>query len=79
MTKTIRKMSPRLFDYDNRIEKLGKASCPLDRLDARIDWEIFRPDLEAIFAKPAKGHGGRPRHDIVIMFKILVLQCYYNN
>ena len=78
MTKTIRKMSPGLFDYDNRIEKLGKASHPLDRLDRRIDWEIFRADLETIFAKPAKGHGGRPRHDVVMMFKILVFERYYN-
>jgi hypothetical protein len=28
--------------------------------------------------REAKGPGGRPRHDAVMMFKILVLQRYYN-
>jgi len=51
---------------------------PLERLDKRIDWELFRSDLETLVKKEAKGPGGRPRHDVVMMFKVLVLQRYYN-
>jgi len=76
--KTIPKQNPGLFDYENRMRKLEEGPDPLARLNARIDWEIFRPNLERVFKKEAKGPGGRPRHDVVMMFKILVIQRYYN-
>jgi len=78
MKKYIAKLVPGFFDYDQRLEKLSQASQPLERLDARIDWEMFRPTLETLILKQGKGPGGRPRHDLVMMFKILVLQRYYN-
>lgn len=78
MIKTIQKKYPGLFDYDQRLQKLGESEPPLDRLDKRINWEMFRGELEAFVNKEAKGPGGRPRHDVVMMFKILVLQRYYN-
>jgi len=74
--ETIPKQHPGLFDYENRMKKLGEGPDPLARLNARIDWRMFRPDLERTFEKEAKGPGGRPRHDMVLMFKILVLQRY---
>jgi len=76
--KTIPKQNPGLFDYENRMKKLEEGPDPLARLSARIAWEMFRQDLERAFEKEAKGPGGRPRHDVVLMFKILVLQRYYN-
>ena len=50
----------------------------LDRLDQVIDWEKFRPTLEKTFEGLAQGPGGRPRYEVVMMFKILVLQRYYH-
>jgi IS5 family transposase len=76
--KTIPKPQPGLFDYDNRLKKLERGPDPLARLNARIDWTIFRHDLERAIEKEARGPGGRPRHDVVMMFKVLVLQRYYN-
>ena len=76
--KTIPKQNPGLFDYENRMRKLEEGPDPLARLNARIDWEMFRPNLERVFEKESKGPGGRPRHDVVMMFKILVIQRYYN-
>ena len=72
--KTIPKQQPGLFDYDNRLKKLEQGPDPLARLNARIDWKIFRKDLERAVAREPKGPGGRPRHDVVMMFKVLVLQ-----
>lgn len=43
-----------------------------------IKWEIFKPILTKIFKKEAKGPGGRPPYDYVMMFKILILQRLYN-
>lgn len=78
MTKNIEKKQPGLFDYENRMEKLSQIACPLERLNERIDWEMFRPQLEEVFTREAQGPGGRPRYDLVMMFKVLVLQRYYN-
>lgn len=78
MNKFIKKMSPGLFDYDQRLDKLSRTAQPLERLDARINWEMFRLPLEELLLKKGKAPGGRPRHDLVMMFKILVLQRYYN-
>ena len=76
--KTIPKQQPGLFDYESRMKTLERGPDPLARLNARIDWKIFRQDLERAVEKEARGPGGRPRHDVVMMFKVLVLQRYYN-
>ena len=78
MNKTTEKQAPGLFDYQDRMKKLSQTGSALEKLDARIEWEQFRSQLETAVAKKAKGPGGRPRHDVVMMFKILVLQRYYN-
>lgn len=68
-----------LFDEQIRLEKLSKKQDPLERLTAHIDFEYFRLPLEAALrpsVDPSKG--GRPAYDVVLMFKILILQRYYN-
>lgn len=76
--KIIRKRNPGLFDYENRIKELSLGPDPLGRLNERIDWEMFRSRLESAFIREVRGPGGRPRYDVVMMFKVLVLQRYYN-
>jgi len=66
------------FDVELRVEWLEAKGDPLSRLDAVIDWEGFRPLLVQVLAKPAKGPGGRRANDPVKMFKLLVVQRYYN-
>jgi hypothetical protein len=75
---TIPTQQPGLFDYDNRMKKLARGPDPLARLNARIDWTIFREDPERTVKKEARGPGGRPRQDVVMMSKVLVLQRYDN-
>lgn len=68
-----------LFDEQVRLEKLSKKQDPLERLSGHIDFDFFRKPLQAFFDKdidPSKG--GRPAYDYVLMFKILILQRYYN-
>ena len=68
-----------LFDEQFRLEKISNQKDPLEKLRAHIDFEIFRSTLEKIQEKNRDGNlGGRPRYDLVMMFKILVLQRYYN-
>lgn len=66
------------FDQDIRLSKLSQLGDPLERLNKGIDFEIFREILEQHLIKQAKGKGGRRAYDYVLMFKILILQRYYN-
>lgn len=50
----------------------------LEKLNGRIDWEIFRRVLEEHLRKEDRGKGGRRPYDYVMMFKIMILQRYYN-
>jgi IS5 family transposase len=51
---------------------------PLEKVTAAVDWEIFRPILNTAFHKEVRGVGGRTPWDYVLMFKILLLQSWYN-
>lgn len=66
------------FDADIRIEKLISLGDPLHKLSKGINFEIFRPTLELSLSKLAKGAGGRPPYDYLMMFKVLILQRYFN-
>jgi IS5 family transposase len=66
------------FDQDIRLSKLEKLGDPLQKLDKHIDFEIFRNILEDVLTRLAKGKGGRRPYDYVLLFKILILQRYYN-
>ena len=66
------------WDQDFRLSKLSKLGDPLERLNKGIDFEIFRELLESRLSKLSKAPGGRPPYDYVLMFKILILQRYYN-
>jgi transposase, IS5 family len=66
------------FDQDIRLSKLTQLGDPLERLKQGIDFELFRKILEDNLVKTTKGPGGRPSYDYVLMFKILILQRYYN-
>ena len=67
-----------LFALDFHLESLDKGTDPLARLDAAVDWELFRPDLLALRERDRKSNAGWPPFDAVLMFKILILQSLYN-
>lgn len=66
------------FDTENRLRSLSQLGDPLARLSAAIPWELFRPLLEPVHEKARKSNAGRKPFDVVLMFKILVLQALYN-
>lgn len=76
--KTITKADPGIFDYQNWVEQMAQEPSALDRLLTVVEFESFRAVLEAPLLKEAKGPGGRPGFDAVLMFKVLVLQRLYN-
>jgi transposase, IS5 family len=70
--------TPGFFDDVTRLASLSAQGDPLEKLAGRIDWQVFVPVLERALRKEAKGPGGRPSYDSLLMFKILILQRYYN-
>lgn len=67
-----------VFESENQSSRLNVIGNPLERLSSLVDFEIFRPTLEAsLFTGERKGNAGRPPIDCVLMFKILFLQRYY--
>lgn len=62
-----------LQEYE-RIKRLGDK---LVEIGGRIDWEGFRPKLEAMY-KNNTDRGGRPNLDVIVMFKSLFIQQLYN-
>jgi len=66
-----------LFSEHYRLEKLSKQGDPLERLNKVVDWEYFRFTIEKIHKKKMVNAGPKP-YDPLLMFKILILQRYYN-
>jgi hypothetical protein len=64
------------FDQDIRLSKLSQLGDPLEKLNSGVDFEIFRQKLEQGLTKVAKGKGGRPPYDYVLMFKILIQMIF---
>jgi IS5 family transposase len=66
-----------LFTHLDRRSRSAETVTPTDKLAARIDFEVFRPLLAELVPSRVSDKGGRPPHDSVLMFKVLVLQYYY--
>lgn len=69
---------PSLYDEEMKLDFLDEKGDPLKKLDDIIPWDIFRKLIAKAFEKEPLGPGGRKRYDYIMMFKILVLQRYYN-
>lgn len=65
------------FDLEERYAALSAAGDPLEKLGGLIDFEIFRPALDAALQRSDGSRGGRPPLDAVMMFKTLILQTLY--
>jgi IS5 family transposase len=71
-------LQPSFFDRERRAAKLSELGDPLVRLNAEIDWEAFRADLNRVHEKVRKSNAGAKPIDVVLMFKVLVLQQLHN-
>src|SRR5688572_30157903 len=67
-----------VFDVEDRLAGLSKKGDHLERLQAAVDFELFRPELERAVPRADRSKGGRPPFDHVLMFKVLILQTQNN-
>ncbi|MGP1388036.1 MAG: IS5 family transposase [Thainema sp.] len=66
------------WDVEDRQQKLEQKKSLLNQLNQLVPWESFRPILMQIHDKPRKSQAGRPPTDVLLLFKMLVLQKLYN-
>jgi IS5 family transposase len=66
------------WDFEKRHQKLAQKKDLLIRLNEFVPWQIFRPLLSQIHDKPRKSKAGRKPIDVLLLFKMLVLQKLYN-
>ena len=71
-------MQTGLFDWQTRFEQLDNGGDPLVKLNQIINWQQFRKPLEKIREKDRKSNAGRKPFDVILMFKIIILQSLYN-
>ena len=60
--------------YHECYEKLGDR---LSDVGKTLDWDVFRPLLESMYANKS-GKGVHPNVDVILMFKIQLLEVWYN-
>lgn len=63
---------------EQRQTKLEQKKDLLVRLGEVIEWGEFRASLERVHEKPRKSQAGRKTHDVILMFKMLILEQWYN-
>ncbi len=67
-----------LFDEQFTIERLSQIGNPLEAISKVIDFEMFRGTLEEkLLNTNKKSNAGAKPFDVVMMFKVLILQRYY--
>ena len=67
-----------LFDEEFTKERLSTIGNPLESISKVIDFEMFRESLEnKLLNTNKKNNAGAKPYDIVMLFKILILQRYY--
>lgn len=69
---------PGLFDRQDRLASLSRNGDPLVKLLQAIPWEDFRSTLAKLDEKDRKSPAGRKPFDLLLLFKMLVLQRLYN-
>ena len=69
------------FDADKRLAAISAKGDPLEMIDRVVPFERFRAEIEAVVLTPAedkKSSAGRKPIDVIVMFRMLVLQSLYN-
>ncbi len=67
-----------IFDEQETCEQLSAIGNPLEKISLVIDFEMFRNTLETVLLnQEKKNNAGAKPYDVVMMFKIIILQRYY--
>ncbi len=65
------------WSVEDRLEEISAGGDPLETPNATVEFERFRPILEKAAGRPPSSKGGRPAMDVVLKFRMLVLQSLH--
>lgn len=68
---------PGFWDFADRLAQLSAHGDPLEKLNATVDFELFRAALVAAMPPRDPAKGGHPGFDPVLKFRMLVLQSLH--
>ena len=68
---------PGFWDFEDRLAQLSAQGDPLEKLNATVDFELFRADLVGAMPPRDPAKGGHPGFDPVLKFRMLVLQSLH--
>ena len=71
-------MQTGLLDWQLRFIQLDNGGDPLPKIQKAVNWVLFCPLLEVVRDREHKSNASRKPFDIVLMFKVLILQSLYN-
>jgi IS5 family transposase len=71
-------IQPGFFDLQDRLHTIDKNGDPLAKINETVNWEMFRSGLEKARDKGRQSTVGPKGYDVILLFKILVLQSLYN-
>src|SRR6202011_542340 len=69
------------FDAERRLAAITAKGDPLEMIARVVPFESFRAEIEAAVLTPVsekKSSAGRKSIDVMVMFRMLVLQSLYN-
>jgi transposase, IS5 family len=66
------------FDLQDRLHTIDKNGDPLAKINETVNGEMFRPALEKARDKGRQSTVGPKGYDVILLFKILILQSLYN-
>ena len=69
------------FDAEKRLAAISAKGDPLEMIDRVVPFESYRAEIEAAVLTPVtekKSNAGRKPIDVIVMFRMLVLQSLYN-
>ena len=71
-------IQPGFIDLQDRLHKIDKNGDPLTTINETVNWELFRPTLEKASDKGRQSTVGPKGDDVLLLFKIFILQSLYN-
>ena len=70
----VHQISGQLDLADSLLGNNQKLNQRLDKINRLVDWKTFELRLKRIYSSPC----GRPSHPVLLLFKCLLLQAWYN-
>ena len=66
------------FEKEKTIDVIKNSNSAILRIKDMVDFELFRPKLEAEILNKNKGKKGAKPYDLILLLKMLLLKQIYN-